>query len=57
MKADKSELDKLYEQKTNKIDFENILDIQEIMSKQFKHIVVLFIEMLNCYNVKLNESK
>jgi hypothetical protein len=33
MKADKTELDKLYEQKTNKIDFENILDIQEIMSK------------------------
>ena len=57
MKADKSDLDKIYDVKCNKIDFENCLDIQNIMSKQFKHIVVLFIEMMNFENEKGHSTK
>jgi hypothetical protein len=33
MKADKCEIEKLYELKTSKIEFENVLDIQQVMSK------------------------
>lgn len=33
MKADKHDLEKLFEIKSNKIDIENVLDIQTIMGK------------------------
>ena len=48
LKADKTEIERLYELKSNKVEQENILDIQTIMSKQFKHVLVLFIEIINC---------
>ena len=48
MKADKTDLEKLFEIKSNKIDIENVLDIQTIIGKQFKHILVLFMEITNC---------
>lgn len=57
MKADKSEIEKLYEVKTSKIEFENVLDIQQIMSKQFRHIVILFIEIVSCWTHKINDTK
>lgn len=47
MKADVTDLERLYELKINKVDFENVLDIQSVMSKQFKHILVLFMEIIN----------
>ena len=56
-KADKSELERLYEVKSNKVDFENILDIQQIMSKHFKHVMVLLIEISNCQLAKPNETR
>lgn len=57
MKADKNDLERVCELKCNKIDFENILDIQNIMCKQFKHILVLFIEMLNCETSKVHDTR
>lgn len=57
MKADKIEIEKLYEVKTSKIEFENILDIQQVMSKQFRHIVILFIEIVSCWTHKINDTK
>lgn len=57
LKADKVELERLFELKSNKVDSENILDIQTIMTKQFKHILVLFIEIVNCQSLKAKETK
>ena len=57
MKADKKDLDRLYDVKCNKIEFENCLDIQNIMCKQFKHILVLFIEMMNLETGKIHSTK
>ena len=50
MKADKVDIEKLYEIKSNKVDTENMLEVQQIMSKQFKHILILFIEVVNFLN-------
>lgn len=47
MKADKVDIEKLFEIKSNKIDTDNMLEVQDIMNKQFKHILILFIELLN----------
>lgn len=52
MKADKIDIEKLYEIKSNKIDTDNMLEVQQIMSKQFKHILILFIEVVNFMNFK-----
>lgn len=57
MKADKADLEKVFELKSNKIDFENILDVQNIMSKQFKHILVLFIEIVNYETSKVHNTR
>ena len=57
MKADKKDLDRIYDVKCNKIEFENCLDIQNIMCKQFKHILVLFIEMMNFETGKIHSTK
>lgn len=57
LKADKTEMERLYELKSNKVDQENILDVQTIMSKQFKHVLVLFIEIINCQTMKAKETK
>lgn len=57
MKADKNDLEKVFELKCNKIDFENVLDIQNIMCKQFKHILVLFIEIVNCETTKAHDTR
>ena len=50
MKADKIDIEKMYEIKSNKQDTENMLDCQQLMCKQFKHILVLFIELVNFSN-------
>ena len=52
MKADKIDIEKLYEIKSNKLDTDNMLEVQQIMSKQFKHILILFIEVVNFMNFK-----
>ena len=57
LKADKTDLDKLFTIKSNRVDTENILDVQSIMAKQFKHILVLFVEIVNCQTLKANETK
>lgn len=57
MKADRESIDILHKVKTNKIDTEMIKDVQIMMSKQFKQILVLFVEMVNCQTAKLHESK
>ena len=51
------DIERLYELKSNKIDVENVLDVQTIMSKQFKHILVLFVEITNCQMLKANDTK
>ena len=57
MKADKVDLEKLYEIKSNKVDTDNMLDIQQMMQKQFKHILVLFIELINVHHLKADETR
>lgn len=57
LKADKQDLDKVFALKMNKVDFENVLDIQSVMSKQFKHLLVLFIEIINCQVSKVNDTR
>lgn len=57
MKADKIDIEKLYELKSNKKDTDNMVDCQQIMCKQFKHILVLFIEVVNFNNARANESQ
>ena len=47
-KADVSELEKLNELKSNKVYSEAIIDIQTILSKQLKQLLVLFVEITNC---------
>jgi hypothetical protein len=51
MKADKIDIEKIYEIKSNKCDTDNMLEVQQLMSKQFKHILVLFIELINLHSV------
>lgn len=58
MKADKMDIEKIYEIKSNKQDTENMLDCQQLMCKQFKQILVLFIELVNfSLNARQNEPK
>lgn len=57
MKADKVDLEKLYEIKSNKVDTDNMLDIQTMMQKQFKHILVLFIELINIQHLKADDTR
>ena len=47
MKADKVDIEKIYEIKSDKMDTDNMLDVQAMMQKQFKHMLVLFIELIN----------
>ena len=57
MKAEQKDIERLYALKSNKVDVENVLDVQTIMSKQFKHILVLFVEITNCQMLKANDTK
>lgn len=50
MKADKIDIEKLYELKSNKNDTETMLNCQQLMSKYFKQIMVLFIEIVNFHS-------
>ena len=57
MKADKIDIEKIYEMKSNKVDTDNMLDCQELMCKYFKQILVLFIELVNNQMLRKSESK
>lgn len=57
MKADRIDLERVFELKSNKIDLENILDVQSIVTKQFKQILVLLIECVNCQANRSNDTK
>jgi len=57
MKADKVDIEKLYEIKSNKLDTDNMLDVQTMMQKQFKHILILFIELINLQSLRANETR
>ena len=46
LKADKEDVEKLQKNKSNKIDTDNMLDVQQIMQNQLRHILVLFIEIV-----------
>lgn len=57
MKADQSDLERLYDVKINRVDFESMLDVQGVMSKQLKHVLVLMIEVINCLQGKAQEAR
>ena len=57
MKADKVDIEKIYEIKSDKVDTNNMLEVQQLMSKQFKHILVLFIEVINLHSVRAGDTK
>ena len=46
MKADKMDVERLYELKSNKLDTDTMINQQRTISKQFQHILSLFIELL-----------
>lgn len=56
-KADREEMERNLAMKSNKIDFENMLDVQGVLVKQFQQMLVLFIEVVNCQVVKPNDTK
>ena len=57
MKADKIDIEKIYDIKSNKIDTDNMLEVQAMMHKQFKHILVLFIEFINIQSVRADDTR
>jgi hypothetical protein len=57
MKADKMDIEKMYEMKSNKGDTEIMLDCQEMICKYFKQLLVLFIEVVNFQNTRPNDTK
>jgi hypothetical protein len=57
MKADKVDIEKIYEIKSDKVETNNMLEVQQLMSKQFKHILVLFIELINLHAIKAGDTK
>ena len=56
-KADKIDLEKLYELKSNKLDTDTMLTCQQLMTKYFKQIMVLFIEIVNFNTLRPNDTK
>ena len=58
MKADKMDLERLFEIKCNKEELDSLLGAQSTMHMQFKHILSLFIEIVNLFAVtKPDESQ
>jgi hypothetical protein len=57
MKADQTDIERLYEVKINRVDFESMLDVQGVMSKQLKHIMVLMIEVIGCVQGKVSDTR
>ena len=57
LKADKVELDQVREVKANKVDLENMLELQNIVIKQFRQTVVLVVESINCITSQPNQSR
>ena len=58
MKADKIDLETIYQIKSNKKDTEGLLGTQVTMNNYFKHILTLFIEIVDVQvAMKPNESK
>jgi len=47
MKADRLDIEKLFEIKSNVTDTENMIECQGVLTKHTKHILILFIEILN----------
>lgn len=57
LKADKMELEKLFSLKSDKNEMNNIIQLQKIMSRQFKYILVLFIEFINMQKIRADDTK
>lgn len=47
MKADKIDVEKLYEMKSDRIETTKMMKVQGILADQFKHILVLFVELID----------
>lgn len=47
MKADKIDVEKLYEIKSDRIETTKMMKVQGILADQFKHILVLFVELID----------
>jgi hypothetical protein len=56
MKADKVDLERLYELKSNKVDTDSMIGSQHTISKQFQHILVLFIEVISLLQTRPNDT-
>lgn len=57
LKADKMELQKLFSLKSDKNELNNIIELQKIMSRQFKYILILFIEFINMQKIRADDTK
>lgn len=57
MKADKMDIEKIYDMKSNKKDTEIMLDCQQMICKYFKQLLVLFIEVVNFQVTKAGDTK
>ena len=57
MKADKVDIERIYEIKSNKTDTDNMLEVQAMMQKQMKHTLVLFLELVNLQSVRADDTR
>jgi hypothetical protein len=57
MKANKSDIDRLNDIKCNKIEVELMHNSVSVLSKQFKHILVLFMESIKGSLMNAHETQ
>ena len=57
MKADRVDIERLNDLKSNKQDTDMMLSCQQMICKHFKQLLVLFIEVVNFQVAKANDTK
>lgn len=57
MKADKVDIERLFDIKSNKTDTENMLEVSAMMQKQLKHMLVLFLELVSIQSVRAEDTR
>ena len=55
MKADRLDIEKLFEIKSNISDTQNMIECQQVLTDHTKHVLVLFIEILNLQTIKAGD--
>jgi len=56
MKADKIDIEKIFEIKSDKATVDSLQEFQTTMHSQFKHILILFIELVDLHTDRPNDT-